>query len=63
MGRLVFILGFTEKSMWAGPTLIILSAPSGPRGVPIGIITAVIALLKNRKGCRVVGVPDLPYIV
>jgi len=49
MGRL-----FREKSMWAGPTLI---------EVPIGIITAVIALLKNRKGCGVVGVPELPYIV
>jgi len=49
MGRL-----FREKSMWAGPSLI---------EVPIGIITRVIALLKNRKGCRVVGVPDIPYIV
>ena len=44
----------TGKSMWAGPTLI---------EVPIGIITAFVASQKNRKGCRVVGVPRHTYIV
>ncbi len=49
-------MGRLDKSMWAGPTHSYIE-------VPIGIITVVIALQKNRMGCRVVGVPRHTYIV